>query len=73
MTIISGSRAVVRQVHYWNSTWELTSDPQASGREGTWAFETLKLAHCDTSPPIRPHLLILSEQFHQLGTKHSNT
>lgn len=26
----------------------------------------------DTPPSIRPHILILSKQFRQLGTKHSN-
>jgi hypothetical protein len=36
------------------------------------AFETSKLTPNDTPPPTRTDLLILPQQFHQLGTKHSN-
>jgi hypothetical protein len=49
---------------------------QARGRESTqglvWAFETSRPSPGDTPPPMRPHLLILPKQFHQLGTKHLN-
>ena len=38
---------------YWESYW--------------WFFETPKLNHTDTPPLTSQHLLILSNQFHQLG------
>jgi hypothetical protein len=36
------------------------------------AFETSKPTLKDTSPPIRPHLLIFLKQFYQVGNKDSN-
>lgn len=46
-------------------------DPQAQGRARGESGQT-KLTPSHTSPPMRPYLLILPEQFHQLGTKNSN-
>jgi hypothetical protein len=38
-------------------------------REIAWAFETSKLGTIEALPSIRAHLLVLTKQFHQLGTE----
>lgn len=55
-----------------------------AGRDGGWragvgeelglkeSFETYKPAFCDSPPLTKLYLLILPEQFYQLGTKYSN-
>lgn len=63
--IITAVRMLVgRQAWYCG----LTSDPKVVGRKRktglVWAFETLKFTPSDTTSPTKPHLLILSEQFH---------
>lgn len=80
MTLVVGSRAAGRWPWLRNSSWELTCEiptmrQRGGERESTgmlWAFESTKPTPSDTSPPARPHLIILPQQFHQLRTKHSN-
>lgn len=57
----------------WNSSWELVSwSTSASQREligNGVGFETLKLIPSDKPTPTRPHFLILTKQFHNLGSQ----
>lgn len=45
--------------------WELTGN--------VVSFETSKISLSGIPVPTRPHLLMLPQQFHELGTKYSNT
>ena len=67
-----GRVVVWLQEHLWahNSDWK----PEAESTHGEWhdSFETSKAVPSDILPPTRPHLLILPNEFHQLGAKSSN-
>lgn len=51
------------------------SHPELNRNQSTlemaWSLWHFKPTACDMPLPPRPHLLILTEQFHQLGTKYS--
>ena len=62
----------------WRSNWEYISGLKVAGRGGgrldlTWAFETSKPTFSGTVPPERPYFWILPKQFHQVGTRPTNT
>jgi hypothetical protein len=76
MTTMVGSMAAGRQAWQWSSNWLKTymwdNNPNVERKPtGTlWASETSKPTLLGTSPPTRPHVLILPKQFHPLGTKY---
>jgi hypothetical protein len=53
----------------WGKRLRLTSGITSNIQRG---FGISELIHSDMLPPARPHLLNLSKQHHQLGTKHTN-
>lgn len=49
---------------------KLEAERELTGK--AWVFETSKPTPRDALPRTRPHFLILSKHFHQLGTKYSS-
>lgn len=67
---------VAEQMHGHSHSWQLISwsiwmRQKESDYKWYSSLETSKPATDGTCHPIRPHLLILSKEFHQLGTEYS--
>lgn len=68
----------------WRGAWQQTGkdvaaqlnlriEPQGKERaKRVWCRRLKAQSLPSDTPSARPHLLILSKEFHQLGTKHSN-